>query len=303
MADNHTHHHVQPGNGERTLIQALLFTLGFAAVEALTGWWSGSLALLGDAGHMVSDSFALGFAATAAWIARRPPTARHSYGLGRAEVVGAVVNGMLMLAVVAAILYEAIQRLLNPQPVVGAAVFVVAAIGLGVNLVVARMLHRGERTLNTHAALLHVVGDLLGSIAALVSGAVIVVSGWTLIDPLLSMFICVLIVVSSTRLLREAMLVIMEAVPRNIDLYEVGAAIAATDERIRSVHDLHVWTLSSGKIALSAHLSMSDLRGWDQLIDGVRSMLHERFGIDHVTLQPETGTYVLRPMQATEHNH
>jgi cobalt-zinc-cadmium efflux system protein len=303
MAHDDIHHHDHSEHGDRTLIWALLLTLGFAGIEALTGLWSGSLALLGDAGHMVSDSVALGFAAVAAWIARRPPTARHSYGLGRAEVVAALVNGMLMLAIVAGIVYEAAQRLLNPQPVVGFAVLLVAAIGLGVNIVVALVLHRGEGTLNTRAALLHVMGDLLGSMAALASGAVILVTGWTLIDPLLSVFICLLIVVSSTRLIREAMLVIMEAVPRNIDLQDVGAAIAATDARIRSVHDLHIWTLSSGMIALSAHLMMADLRDWDQLMANIRSMLHDRFGIAHVTLQPETGTYVLRPMHPAEHNH
>lgn len=284
------HHHSEahaPATGN-ALLGALLLTLLFAGVEAVAGWWSGSLALLGDAGHMLSDAVALGLAAAAAWVARRPPSARHSYGLGRAEVVAALINGVLMLGIVAGIVFEALARLHAPQPVAGAAVVGVAAVGLAVNLVAMRLLAHGGNTLNVRAALLHVLGDLLGSVAALVAGGVIWLTGWTPIDPILSIFICVLILFSSLRLLGEALHVIMEGVPPHLDLAEIGRALAGADRRVTSVHDLHVWTLSSGLVALSAHVVIGDMQAWDGILANLRRVLHERYDIEHVTLQPES---------------
>ncbi len=297
MADGHTHpghDHHHGGASQWVLWSALILTVGFAAVEAIAGKLAGSLALLGDAGHMVSDGVALGLTAVAAWIARRPPSRIHSYGLGRTEVVAALANGVFMLVVVAGIVYEAIERLRTPEPVQGTTVMLVAFGGLVLNIAVAWLLSRGEQTLNTRAALVHVMGDLLGSLAALVAGIIIRFTGWTPIDPLLSMFICALIVYSSVRLVREALHVIMEGVPRYLDLAEVGTAMAQVDPRVQSVHDLHIWTLSSGTVALSAHLVVSDLTPWDHLLESQQLMLRERFGIDHVTLQPETGMRVVQ---------
>jgi cobalt-zinc-cadmium efflux system protein len=294
MAHEHSHHHAPSAGG--VLLAALVVTLGFAAVEAAAGWWSGSLALLGDAGHMLTDAVALGLAAVAAWVARQPPTLRHSYGMGRAEVMAGLTNGVFMLALVAAILAEAVSRLHAPPAVSPGPVMVVAALGLGVNLVVAWLLHRGEQNLNTRAALLHVMGDLLGSLAALVSGVVIALTGWTLIDPLLSLLICGLIAMSSLRLVRETLHVLMEGVPEYLDLEEVGRALAGHDPRVRSVHDLHIWSLSSGQVALSAHVVLDDMGSWDHVLLEIRRLLHERFDIDHVTLQPETGVQVIYPM-------
>lgn len=273
----------------------MLLTLGFAVVEAVAGWWSGSLALLGDAAHMVTDTAALGLAAFAAWIMRRPPSARHSYGLGRAEVIVALINGLLMSAIVIGIGWAALERLHAPQPVAGAVVMGVAAAGLLVNVLVARLLLHGEQSLNTRGALLHVLGDLLGSVAALASGAVIYFTGWTPIDPLLSLLICALILYSSLRLLRDTLHVIMEGVPPEIDLAEAGQALAGVPG-VRSVHDLHIWTLSSGVVALSAHVVVDDLGGWGEVLGGLRKLLHERYAIDHVTLQPEPCTHALKPM-------
>jgi cobalt-zinc-cadmium efflux system protein len=297
---HHDHHHEHSPAQQGVLLWALLITLGFAAVEALAGWWSGSLALLGDAGHMVSDSFALGFASLAAWIARKPPTPRHTYGLGRADVLAAMINGLFMLLVVAGIAMEAVDRFRHPQPIAGGAVISVALMGLVINAAVAMLLHRGEQTLNVRAAMLHVIGDLLGSVAALLAGLVVYFSGWTPIDPLLSLFICALILFSSARLLREAIHIVMEGVPRHIDLEEVGQTMLAASERVLSVHDLHIWNLSSGMIALSAHVLVNDLQNWDELLAQLRRLLQERFGIEHVTLQPETGTHVLRPMSRVQ---
>ena len=281
---HHGHSHHNHGHGGLGI--AFWLTLGFAIVEAGGGWWSGSLALISDAGHMLIDSLALGLAVFAGWLAQRPASYRHSYGLVRAEVVAALANSVLMLALMVGIVWEAIARLQAPQPVQGGAVMVIAAIGLAVNIFVAYHLSRGEQTLNVRAALLHVLGDMLGSVAALVAGAVIYFTGWLPIDALLSLFVVALILVSSIRLLREALHILMEGVPHNLDLPEVGLALAQTTG-VNSVHDLHIWTLASGKVALSAHLEISTMQDWPGILNTTRQMLHTRFDIDHVTLQPE----------------
>lgn len=283
----HGHHdHSAGGGSHRPLLLALLFTLGFAVVEAVAGWWSGSLALLGDAGHMATDSLSLGLAAGAALLAHRPPSERHSYGLGRAETLAAFINAVLMIAVVAVISIEAFARLRSPPPVAGATVTVVALIGLLVNLGAAWLLAGRQENLNIKAALLHVIGDLLGSVAALISGMVIVVTGWTPIDPLLSLLIVALILISAIRVLREAVHALMEGVPLYLDVEQIGRALAQQDG-IHSVHDLHVWSLSAERTALSAHLVIAEMSDWEKVLPAARALLSERFGIEHVTLQPE----------------
>lgn len=265
---------------------ALVFTTIFAVIEAVAGWWSNSLALIGDAGHMVTDSLALGLGALAAWASRRPPSLKHSYGLKRAEVVGALFNSLAMVLVVGYIGFEAIGRLAAPEPVTGGTVMLVAAAGLLVNTGAAWALHRGEQTLNVKGALLHVMGDLLGSVAALIAGAVIHFTGWYPIDPLLSLFIAVLIVVSSVRLLRDVLHVIMEGVPRDVDLEEVGRTLASV-EGVHHVHDLHVWTLDSSTYAVSAHVVVARMSDWEGCRGRLETVLASTFGISHATLQPE----------------
>ncbi len=280
-------HHVHAHAGHNgTLLVALLLTLSFAGVEALAGWWSGSLALLSDAAHMLTDSSALGLAAAAAWLARRPPSLLHSYGLARAEVLAALFNSLLMLVLIGFIVHEAIGRIGTPRDIAGGTVISVAVIGLVVNLVVAWILHRGEQTLNSRAALLHVLGDALGSVAAIIAGIVIVATGWTPIDPLLSLFVAALIGVSALRLLREVMHVLMEGVPLHIRLDAVGHDLAALPGVLR-VHDLHVWTLSSGSLALSAHIELRDLAEWPATLAAARRTMDAQHGIHHITLQPE----------------
>lgn len=271
------------------MLWPLLLTLGFAVVEAVGGWLSGSLALLGDAGHMFSDAAALSLAWLGAWIARKPSSARHSYGLMRAEIIVALLNGLLMLAVIAGIAYEAVQRLYTPMPVKGMEVMLIAFCGLVVNLLVARALHGHGHNMNSRAALLHVMGDLLGSIAALAAGAVIYFTGWLAIDPILSLLIAVLILGSTFRLLREVLHVLMEGVPGHLSINEVGQAITAL-EGVHEVHSIHIWSLSSEVTALSAHIVMADMQNWHHVLSNIRSLLHDRFDIDHVTLQPETIT-------------
>ena len=258
---DHAHHHPSL-DASSGLFLSLCLTLGFSVVEAVAGYYSGSLALLGDAAHMVTDSASLGLAAVAAWLARKPPSSQHTYGLGRVETLAALANVVFMVLVVVRISVAAIRRVLEPSAVNGAAVTMVALFGLSVNAGVAWLLMRGEQTMNTRGALLHVLGDLLGSIAALVAGAVVLFTGWMPIDPILSLLICLLILLSSfLRLLREVLLALMEDVPLHISLAQIGQALAGLSG-VMSVHDLHVWTLSSNRVALSAHLVVEDLARW-----------------------------------------
>ncbi len=298
---DHVHHHNRAHHDHGTLRShalglALFLTLGYAAVEAGVGLWSGSLTLLGDAGHMLTDSVALGLAALAGRLAKRPPSTRHSYGLGRIEVIAALANALLMLVTVIAIGWEALLRLRSPAAVQGEAVMVTAIIGLLINVAVAFVLTHGEETLNVRAALLHVMGDLLGSVAAIVAGAVIWYSGWTPIDPLLALVICGLILYSTLNILRQGLHVMMEGVPLHLDLPDVGMAMARIP-RVRSVHDLHIWALGSGSVALSAHVVLDHLADWTQVQPALSELLHDRFDIDHTTLQPEVvASHVLTPM-------
>jgi cobalt-zinc-cadmium efflux system protein len=277
------HHH---GGSHSHLTGALLLTLIFALVELSAGIWSGSLALISDSGHMLTDSSALALAAMAAWLARKPPSGRHTFGLMRAEILAALVNALSMLVLIGFIGYEAWQRIAVPRAVDGGVVSMVACVGLVVNLGVAWTLSRGESTLNTRAALMHVLGDLLGSVAALGAGLVITFTGWTPIDPLLSLLVAGLILVSALNLLLEAMHVLLEAVPEDIDIDAVDKDLGDIDG-VLSVHDLHIWALSSGQIAMSAHLDVKALEAWPHVLKAARAMLLARYHIGHVTLQPE----------------
>jgi cobalt-zinc-cadmium efflux system protein len=297
---SHDHHH-HAGIGA-SLILATLLTLCFAAVEAGVGLWAGSLALVADAGHMVNDAAALALAAGAAWLARRPTSLRHSYGLGRAEFLAALINSLGLLVLVAWLTVSAVGRLQAPQAVQGEAVSVTAAIGLAINLLVAWLLTRGEKNLNTRAALLHVLGDLFGSVAALLSGLVITYTGWTPIDPLLSLLIGALILVSSLRLLREALHGLMEGAPFHLDPEEVGRALAGVSG-VASVHDLHIWNVKSEQTLLSAHLVVHDIAGWEAILEASHALLAERFEIHHATLQPEPMTRTVRWREPSPHKH
>jgi len=286
MAHAHSH------NGQRGLYLAAGITLAYAAIEAVVGWWANSLALMSDAGHMLADTSALLIAALGAWLAQRAPTPLHSYGLGRAEFVAALINGLLMLGVVSLIAIHAVERLHQPLAVRGEAVSMVAFFGLVLNVLVLYLLGHATEDLNRRAAALHVLSDLLASIAALLSGLVIVFTGWTLVDPLLSLLIVVFILYSALRLLREALHGLMEGVPLGLSLSAIGNEMAARPG-VQSVHDLHVWSLSSQRRALSAHVVLEDLNRWESILDDLRGLLRKRYGIDHVTLQPETTLHVL----------
>jgi len=292
----HVHGHGAHGHGavhaaggpdvRRALWWALLLTAGFAVVEAIGGWMAGSLALLSDAGHMVTDVAALGLALVANAVGRRPPSQRASYGYGRAEVLAAFVNAILMLAVVAAIAIEAVRRLLAPAPVAGGMVLGIAIAGLIVNIVCAWLLSRASGSLNARGAMIHVLGDLLGSLAAIIAGGVIIATGWMPIDPILSLVVALLILRSTVQLLRQSTGVLMEGVPAHLDYNAIGNALARLPG-VTGVHDLHVWNMTAERAALSAHIALADGSAWPQTLAGAQRMLALEFAIEHVTLQPD----------------
>ncbi len=299
MADTHAHdahdhaghdhgHRLAPdaGAGPRRALQiALAITAGFALIEAVGGWLSGSLALLSDAGHMIADAGALALALFAAAIGRRPPSTRATYGYGRAEVLAAFVNAMAMLAIVAMITIEAVKRILAPVPVAGGMVVAVALVGLAANLVAAWVLSRATESINTRAALLHVMSDLLGSLAAVIAGGVIMATGWMPIDPILSIVVSVLILRSTWRLLKQSTGVLLDGVPTHLDYAAIGNTLAALPG-VQNVHDLHIWTMSADGVALSAHLEIASAAEWPATLARARRVLVDEYKIAHATLQP-----------------
>jgi cobalt-zinc-cadmium efflux system protein len=298
------HHHGAKNHSQKLLAWSLTITFIFAIIEVVAGFWSNSLALISDAGHMVTDASALGLALFAQIIAKRPPSSKNSFGFGRTEALAAFVNSLVMLAVIGWIGFEAIQRFSKPEPVQGAVVFIIAAIGLVANLVVAWVLSHAHKNVNTRAALMHVIGDLLGSVAALIAGAVIYQTGWLQIDPLLSLFVCLLILKSTIDILRESFHFLMEGVPHHIDYLQVGADLAAV-QGVLSVHDLHVWEMTPGEPALIGHVEIRDLQEWPIVLPAVKAMLLTRHGIDHVTLQAELSESLATCVEHTIHitNH
>jgi len=278
--------HRSPAARSNALGIAVALTLGYALVEVVGGLWSGSLALLADAGHMATDSAALLFALAANIIARRPVSDRHSFGLARVEVIAAFVNAIAMLAVVAWIFFEAFDRISTPVPVKGLGVFAIALVGLAVNILVAWSLSRDRDNVNTRAAFIHVMGDLLGSVAAIAAGAIIYFGGPLMVDPLLSMLVGGLILRSTFGVLRETTLVLLDSVPEGVEYGLVGETLAKIPG-VLSVHDLHVWAMVPGKSALSAHVLVDDIERWPVILHQARFILRRDFHIDHITLQPE----------------
>ncbi len=270
----------------RAIGWALLIVLGFAGVEALVGWLSGSLALVSDAVHMGTDGIALALAWTAQRVARRRPTAKHSFGFERVETLAAFVNGVFYLALLAAIGVEAVHRLLEPQSINAAMALPVAVLGLLINGVMLWMLHGERDQINARAALLHVIGDFAGSVIAIVAITLAWTTGWTRADPLLSLLLCLLMLVSTWRVLRDSSRVLMNAAPESLDVQAAGQALLEI-EGVRSVHDLHIWELGGGRTALAAHLRVEGIEQWPEVLGRVRDCMRGRFGIEHLTLQPE----------------
>lgn len=294
---SHSHDHAHDGAGRSRNRRRLTFTVALTALymlaEVVGGWLSGSLALLADAGHMLSDVAAQALSLFAIWFAQRPGDPQKTYGFYRLEVLAALVNGAALLAISVGIIVAAVQRLQTPQPVEGPILTGVALGGLAVNLIALALLNRGRaESINIRGAWLHVLTDTLGSVGAAVAGVLVWTLGWLWADPAVSIAIGLLVIYSAWGLLKEVVGVLMEHAPPHIDMGQVRAALAGTPG-VRDVHDLHVWCITTGIEALSCHVVASeDARSQGELLQAMRETLHERFGIDHVTIQIEPEGFV-----------
>ena len=283
---SHSHGHAD-GSKTAPLRSALAITAVFFLIEVVGGFVTGSLALLSDAVHMVNDIAALSLSMFAAWIAQRAPGGSKTYGYYRAEILGALVNGVALWFVVVWIAYEAFQRLGAPPEVHGGGMLVVAVLGLGANAASAWLLApQKSENLNLRAAFLHVLTDLLGSVGTIAAALIILFTGWQGADTFASLAIALLVLVSSWGLIRESVDILMEAVPKHIDLEQLRRTLeeVAGTER---VHDLHVWTLTTGQYALSAHAVVREAGEGERILAQMRDRLHAHFAIDHVTIQLE----------------
>jgi cobalt-zinc-cadmium efflux system protein len=270
----------------RRLGLVLGLTLLFMVVEVIGGWVSGSLALLADAGHMLTDAGALALSLLSSWIALRPANESKTYGYQRWEILAALVNGAALFGIAAWVIVEAVQRIQHPAPIRTQLFLFIAAGGLLVNLLSLSILH-GMRhgNLNARGAYLHVLGDALGSVGALGAAAIIMLTGWTVADPIVSIALALLILVGAWRLLRESTDILLEGVPRDISMSEVHSCMLRVPG-VTAVHDLHVWTVTSGMIAMSGHAIVPELASHPGVLEGIRVEL-ARLGIAHVTIQLE----------------
>jgi len=273
--------------GRRVLGAVLLLTAGFMVVEFVGGLLTNSLALLSDAGHMLTDVAALTLSMLALWFASKPPTARKSFGFHRTEILAALVNGVAIVVIAVLIVIEAVERLATRPEVKSGPMLVVAVLGLIVNVVGVVLLHRGKgHSLNLQGAFLHVVGDLLGSVGAIVAAIVMLTTGFYLADPLISFLIAGLIVYSALRLIWKSVDILLEGTPAHLDLEEIREALLEVPG-VRDIHDLHVWTITSGFDSLTAHLALTPGARHQDVLKASHEMLVSRFGLDHSTLQPE----------------
>ncbi|MBI1848059.1 MAG: cation transporter [Candidatus Rokubacteria bacterium] len=285
---HHAHRETAAARSRGTLVLTLALTAGVSVVEGAGAWWTGSLALAAEAAHMLTDAAGLGLALFAIWVAARPATPAKTFGYYRAEILAALVNAVVLLGVAALILLEAWARIVTPHRVQGGPMLAIAALGLAVNVACARLLRRDAQTsLNVRAAYLEVLNDALSSLGVLVAAVVVTLTGWMVVDPLVSAGIALFIVPRTWHLLRQAVNVLLEGTPAHLSLTDIEAAIVEV-HGVRWVHDLHVWTLTSGREAMSAHVVVDDVGESERLLSTLHAVLHARFGIDHTTIQLET---------------
>ena len=290
MSEGHTneHSHHSHGSNRRRVIAVLSLTFAYMLAEAIGGFFTNSLALLSDAGHMLADVASLVLALLALWFAARPVTTRKTYGYYRMEILAALANGAALVVISLLIAYEAFHRIKSPETVKGFEVTLIAMGGLAVNAASAVMLHSASRdNLNIRGAFLHVIGDALGSVGAVVAGVLIWQWGWVLADPLISIAMCLLIIYSSWQLIRESVNILLEGTPSHIDIRAVVEAMHAVPG-VSDVHDLHVWTISSGKHALSAHVTIEANVTHRAALEALQAQLRSGFNIGHVTIQIES---------------
>lgn len=290
MGANHTHSHSHEHRGAESINKlklALVLTSVYMFAEAAGGWFANSLALLADAGHMLTDVAAMALTLAAIWFASRPATAKKTFGYYRLEILAAFVNGIALVLISLWVIYEAYERWSAPPEIKGFELTLIAVGGLVINLICAWLLHGDhEHDLNMRGAWLHVVGDALGSVTAIAAGALIIAFGWLWADAVSSVLISVIIIVGAWNLIKESVNVLLEGTPAHINLKAVEETIRQT-ENVEDVHDLHVWTITSGMEALSVHIIHRETVSQKELLGTVRRRLHDEFGIDHLTIQLE----------------
>lgn len=288
-SDEHGHDHAHGAAvNERRIFWVMVLTAAFTVVEAAGGLYAGSLALLADAGHMVTDSAALALAWYAFRIARRPADPRRSFGYHRVQVLAAFVNGAVLIAVVIGIAVEAVRRLLAPIEILGGPMLLVGAAGLAVNIAVFALLRGGQENLNVRGAALHVLGDLLGSAAAIAAAAVILETGWTPIDPLLSVAVAALVLRSAWSLLRRSGHILLEGTPEWLDVEELRTSVSAAVPGVEDVHHVHVWSMTTERPLLTMHARVAEAADRENVLQALQSYLVERYGIGHTTIQIES---------------
>lgn len=309
--DSHSHA-TQDDSNARRLLLAFGVTAGFMVVEAIGGLISGSLALLADAGHMLTDSAALLFALLAVNFARRPPSTRHTFGWLRLTTLAAFVNAIALLFIIILIVWEAVQRFNHPQPVAGVTMMVIAVAGLLANVLAFWILHRGseEKNLNVRAAALHVMGDLLGSVGAIIAALVIMITGWTPIDPILSVLVSCLVLRSAWSLLKESVNELLEGAPQSIDVAALKRNMRRSLPEVRDVHHVHVWLVGE-KPLMTLHVQVVPPHDHDALLDRIHHFLEEHYQIEHATVQmeyqpcsgPECHLYEVHTGHGHHHHH
>jgi cobalt-zinc-cadmium efflux system protein len=289
MTDHVHEHHSSTITNQRRLLIALAITGLMTVVELVGGLLSNSLALLGDAGHMFTDTLALGLSVVALSLARRPASQTRTYGFHRAEVLAALANGTILVLICGFIFYEAYQRFVNPPEVRGTLMLAVAAVGLAANVFGIVILRSASRdNLNVRGAFLHMWGDTISSVGVIVGGVIILATGWTMVDPIISISIGLLILRGAAKLVLESSDILLEAVPKHLDVVQISDALKEI-EGVRDVHDVHLWTITSGIYALSCHLLIEDrtVSSSSHIVESVNELLSQKFGIGHSTLQLE----------------
>lgn len=281
---SHSHFHAHHDGAPRSIMRALIITLIFMVIEAVGGFIANSLALLSDAGHMLTDVGALLLSLFALWVARKPKTATMSFGYHRAEILGALASGLLIWMISGVLIYEAFIRLQHPEHVQGKLVFIIATIGLLANLASMVVLHgEKQKNINVRAAYLHLLTDSLGSVGAIVAGLILWLTGWQPIDPIITVLFAVLMLYSSWALVKEAVEVLMESAPSTVDPHQVQHDLESIDG-VKEVHDLHIWSVSTGRMALSVHIITESP---ETVLSQANQLLESQYGIVHTTIQVE----------------
>lgn len=286
--EGHSHDHAEMirDTSGKVLFWCLIATFSFSLVEGITGWLINSIALQSDAVHMMTDAAGLMIAYFANVISRRPANVNLTFGYGKAEVLGALINCMFTTVLTIWLLFEVIQRFFTPVKVEGGALFIVASLGFLVNGVIVWVLSKNSNSLNTKAAMIHAMGDLFGSLVAIVAGAIIYFTSWSIVDPILSLVVIILLIVSNFKLIKKSAIILMAGVPEHLDYEQVGHDLKSINGLI-DVHDLHIWYISANQSALAAHVVACKLDEWPEILVNCQKMLLEKYQISHVTLQAE----------------